>query len=448
MLKPLSTRSLSIVLIWIFTTLLGCESNSKKIAESAQATTPATSNVPLRLWIVGQVSDPSLVERAWLTGSDQKLEIRILTVEEYLSEKTCNCDVAMYPSRLLGEMIDRKWLTKLPSSLVGADAETQPVLSAWARQVSYGGDVWAVPLGATIPVAIVSQSAAEAITEGADWDGLLKIIDANPILAKKSDRAKIDRTKVDRAALVDRFLAIVGSLSQRSPDYGLLFDLQKMKPRLTEPEFVRAAEILLNLSQQTSDPETAVQSVISESSQAWTWINAQTKPAVTIVSPALLNASAMKLTGCKAIRVPAQSIGWNTGSGLIASLSTSCRQSARATALLNWLKQNETRNSLSPLIIGVDAVSPTAGSDSSAWQARSIAAEQATNVKIPSELRLPRAEEYRNVLTDKLIMILTGDKPIAEALSEASAAWQTITDDRGRELQRNDYEKSLGLTRN
>lgn len=442
MLKTLSTYSLSIVLMWTF---VGCESTSNNSAERSKTSPPATSVVPLRLWIVGQVSDPSLVERAWLTGSDQKLEIRILTVEEYLSEKVCNCDVTIFPSRLLGEMIDRKWLTKLPGSLTAPDQNVPQIPAAWARQASYGGDVWAVSLGASIPVTIVNESAAESASKGTDWDSLLKSL---AIESTKSSTQKIDLATVNRAALVDRFLAIVGSLTQRSPDYGLLFDLQKMKPRLTDPEFVRAAELLLTLSQQTSDPETAIQSVASDSSQAWSWLNAQTKPALTIVSPALLNVSATKITGCKSIRVPAQSIGWNTGSGLIASLSASCRQSSRATELLHWLRQSETRHSLSLLIVGIESGSPTAGGNSSAWQARNIATEQAANSKIPGELRLPRAEEYRSALSDSLITIMSGEKPIAEALSEASAAWQVITDARGRELQRHDYEQSLGLTLN
>ena len=59
MLKPLSTYSLAIVLIWTFVTFMGCESNSNNSAESSKTTPPATSTVPLRLWIVGQVSDPS-----------------------------------------------------------------------------------------------------------------------------------------------------------------------------------------------------------------------------------------------------------------------------------------------------------------------------------------------------------------------------------------------------
>lgn len=132
---------------------------------------------------------------------------------------------------------------------------------------------------------------------------------------------------------------------------------------------------------------------------------------------------------------------------MIAALSASCRQSARATELLNWLQQSETRHTLSPLIQGIESASPTAGSDSSAWRASTIATELAANANLPNELRLPRAEEYRSALADGLITILSDDKPIADTLAKAAAAWQAITEARGRVLQRVDYEQSLGLTR-
>jgi hypothetical protein len=443
MLKTTSNQSLSIVLLCTFWMLVGCNKDSNNSAETSKTPVATTSSVPLRLWIVGRVSDPSLVERAWLTGSDQKLEIRVLTVDEFLSEKSCNCDVTLFPARLLGEMLDRKWLSKLPQSLNVQGENALQTPAAWTRQAAYGGEVWAVSMGASIPVTIVSPSAAEAASQATDWESMLKLF----VRETPQTPAKIDPTQVYRAALVDRFFAIAGGLSQRAPDYGLLFDLQKMKPRLTEPEFVRAAEILLMMSQQASDPSTAIEAVAGDSSRAWTWLSAQSKPAIAIVAPTLLNSEAMKLTGGKSIRVPAEGLGWNTGSGLMASLSASCRQSTRATEMLHWLRQSETRQSLSPLIEGIEAVTPAAESDSAAWQARSLASEQAANIKIPSELRLPRAEEYRHALSDSLVSILSGDKQIADALADAATAWQTITEARGRELQRHDYEQSLGLTR-
>ena len=422
---------------------MGCESNNS-YNPSESPKTLAAAAVPLRLWIVGQVSDPTLVERAWLTGSDLKLEIRTLSVNEFLSEKTCNCDVTIFPARLLGEMIDRTWLTKLPAKLTTPAENAPHVPAAWARQSAYGGDAWAVSLGVSIPVAIISASASESSQGAADWDSLLTSL---AIESPRAPTQKIDSALVNRDALVDRFFTIAGGLTERSPNYGLLFELQSMNPRLTAPEFIRAAEILRSLAVQTSDPVSAIQSVTGDASQAWSWINAQSMPAITIVSPSLLTAAAAKASGSKSIRVPANYIGWNTGSGLLAALSANCRQSARATELLNWLRQSETRHTLSLLIPGIESASPTSGSDSSAWQASTIATALAANANVSSELRLPRAEEYRSALADSLIAILSEDKPIADSLAKAAAAWQVITEARGRVLQRVDYEQSLGLTR-
>ena len=443
----------------------GCDTNRDSAPDSAKTAPATTSNVPLRVWIVGEVSDPSLVERAWLTGSDQKLEIRTLSVDEFLAEKSSACDVAIYPARLIGELLDRKWLTKLPASLnatskdaSGDDAANEDapqVPAAWSRQASYGGDLWAVPLGATVPLAIVNQPAVEptiqAANQATDWNSLLKSLELNAPAtnpAETSTASKLDEKAVDRAALVDRFFAIAGGLSDRNPDYGLLFEMQTMRPRLTEPEFIRAAEILLALAQQKSSTEvTALQAITGDASQAWSWLHAQKDPAVAIVAPSLLSPDAIKQTGGKALRIPTKWIGWNTGGAPIASLSRNCRQSARATELLTWLRQSDSRQVLAPIILGIEPAAPMAGSDSSAWQAASLAKELATGPSIPSELRLPRAEEYRKELATSLLKILSSEKSIADALSEATTAWQKITETHGRVLQRSEYEQSLGLIR-
>ena len=439
----------------------GCDANRDSALGTAKTAPPTTSNVPLRVWIVGEVSDPSLVERAWLTGSDQKLEIRTLSVDEFLAEKSSACDVAIYPARLIGELLDRKWLTKLPASLnshskdaSGDDAtsdDAPQVPAAWSRQASYGGELWAVPLGATIPLAIVNQPAVEASNQATDWNSLLKSLELNAPAtnsAETSTTSKLDEKAVDRAALVDRFFAIAGGLSDRNPDYGLLFEMQTMRPRLTEPEFIRAAEILVALAQQKSITEvTALQAITGDASQAWSWLHSQTAPAIAIVAPSLLSPEAIKQTGGNALRIPTKWIGWNTGGAPIASLSRNCRQSARATELLTWLRQSDSRQVLAPIIVGIEPGSPMAGSDSSSWQAASLAKELATGPSIPSELRLPRAEEYRKELATSLLKILSSEKSIADALSEATTAWQKITETHGRVLQRSEYEQSLGLIR-
>ena len=429
----------------LLSVVVGCDPNRASNSEQQKPAAPATSNVPLRLWIVGEVSDAKLVERAWLTGSDQPLEIRTLTVAEFLAEKSCACDVVVYPSRLVGELLDRKWLTKLPATLSAPVEDAPQVPAGWHRQAVYGTDTWAVPLGASVPMVVVSPPAVEALATVADWDDLLKSL---AIEETKKAESAFDKSKVDRVALVDRFLAIAGSLSERTPDYGLLFVLQTMKPRLTEPEFLRAAEILVRLTQQKSSGENgSVDSVVADDSSAWAWVQSQTVPAVTVVSPSRLSAEAMKATGGKAIRVPAKAIGWNTGSGLNASLSMNCRQSARATELLTWLRSSETRQTLATLIRGIETASPLAGSDSTAWQATSLSAELTSNGTMPNELRLPRTEDYRAALAESLVTVVSGEKSAKEALEAAADAWQKITEAQGRVLQRSEYERSLGLVR-
>ncbi len=424
---------------------VGCDPDRAQEVDPSAASAPSTSTVPLRLWIVGQVSDAKLVERAWLTGSDQKVEIRTLTVDEFLAEQACNCDVAIYPSRLLGELIDRRWLTKLPGALTVPDEDAPQVPAGWIRQASYGRETWAVPLGASVPLVIVSPPAIDSASKAEDWDSLLKSLE---IATPATPTVKFGEAAVDRAAVVDRFFAIVGGLSERTPDYGLLFELQTMRPRLTEPEFVRAAEILVRLAQQSSSEDSAgLSPMVADASRAWTWVQSQTQPAVAVLAPSLLTAEAAKATGGKALRMPAKWIGWNTGSGLNASLSANCRQSTRAAEMLKWLRSSETRQTLAPTICGIESASPIAGSDSSAWQASNLATELIAGADAPNEMRLPRAEDYRHALATNLIAILSGAKTIDEGLGAAAQAWQKITEEQGRVLQRSEYERSLGLVR-
>ena len=429
----------------LLSVVVGCDPQRANESNAQKPTAPTTSTVPLRLWIVADVSDATLVERAWLTGSDQKLEIRTLTVAEFLAEKSCNCDVVMYPSRQLGELLDRKWLTKLPAALATPAEDAPQVPAAWNRQAIYGADAWGVPLGASVPLVVVSPAAIEATAQADDWDSLLKSLRGD---LEKQPLRKIDPAVVDRAALVDRFLAIAGGLSERTPDYGVLFELQTMAPRLTEPEFKRAAKILIDLTLQSSAGDVAASlPVVANASQAWTWVHAQPTPAIAIVAPSMLTADAAKATGGKAKRVPAKWNGWNTGSGLNASLSKNCRQSARASELLMWLRSSDTRQTLAPVVCGIESASPISGSDSTAWQASGLASELSASASMPNELRLPRTEDYRNALADQLIAALSGDKSIEDALGAASDDWQKITEAHGRVLQRTEYERSLGLVR-
>jgi ABC-type glycerol-3-phosphate transport system substrate-binding protein len=434
--------SLPILVMLVFA---GCKPAPSVVEKNVDLESNATSAVPLRLWIVSEVSDLSRVERQWRTGSDQPLEIRALSMPEFLAERTSECDVVVFPSRALGELIEREWVIKLPGALTKparADDSETVTPAAWQKSVVYNGDVWGIPLGASIPVAIVSTNELSKSLLDGGWDELLEKLE---VTGSKS--IQIDASSVDRDALVDRFLAIAGGLIERSPDYGLLFELQTMKPRLAEPEFVRAAEILVRLASQSPDNDSGGVSVVGNFSKSWAWLSAQSTHAVAIVAPSMIAAEVASQSGGQAVRIASGSVAWNTGSGLMASMSANCRQSTRAISLLRWLGQSETRQALVPLMLGMESSAPISGVDSTAWQAISLAREMATTERVSNELRFPRAEDYRSALADGLLEIITGKKTAIDALSATGKVWQSLTDARGRVVKRSEYERSLGLAR-
>ncbi len=425
--------------------MTGCNPAKPRMQKTNETETESISSVPLRLWIVSQVSDASMVERQWRTGSDQPLEIRALSVSEFLAEPSCACDVVVFPARTLGELIDRKWVIKLPAALSAPSkpeegGSVQPVI--WQKQVAYNGDIWGIPLGVSVPVLVVSQSDQATLPADASWDELLSSLKTPELKSVAADVAQVDHD-----ALVDRFFAILGGLVRRPPEYGLLFELQTMKPRLTEPEFLRAANILAQLSAQEGGEHGQGQSVVGDFSTAWSWVANQSTAAAAIVVPSMLTAEAAQQSNCRALRVPPDAMAWNTGSGLIASISADCRQSTRATVLLRWLGLGETRQALAALILGVESAAPLTGSESAAWQAAGLAREMAAGERVTSELRLARSEEYRRTLAEHLLDVISGKSSAADALAATSETWQAITESRGRLVQRGDYERSLGLAR-
>lgn len=414
---------------------LGCKPSKSPQPKTAEP--PPVSSVPLQLWIVSPVAEVGMVQRQWLSGSEQPMEVRSISTADFLAAKAPNCDVVLYPARMLGELVDRKWIAKLPKSISLKGNEEFVVPGSWLEQVGYGAEMWAIPLGTSYYVPVANEAAGASLAQINDWPSLSNALQAT---APESDSAAIDATKIDRDALVDTYFTIVGGLSARPAMYGLLFELQTMKPRLTEAECQQAAEVLQRLYRQGIAPEF----LAGKSQDVWNWLASRAQPAVGLLAPSQLRAADSQVANCKPLALG--TLGWNTGAGLVASLSANCRQSGRATLLLSWLQKPETRQSLSAIVPGIQATMSMTSADIGLPQVNSRAAELSTIATQSHELRLPRAEEYRSALADALVEILQGAAPPREALEKAAAKWQKITESRGRLTQRADYERSLGLT--
>ncbi len=435
----------------------GCSQKNSptEISVPDSAKTPQVSQIPLRIWIVEPSANVELVRRQWQSVSEQPIELEVLSTASFLARPSCNCDIVVYPARLLGELVKRAWLTKVrnkpaePSTAGESAVNVVPV--AWLAQCRYGGDTWARPLGCSVPILLGdSRSGLSAQAAVKSWAELLKRTANENSQAAQSQPVQV---AVDHDALVDRFLTIAGSLSQRNPKFGILFEMQTMRARIGEAEFIQAAETLRTMARASRGGVAATGSW----NQTWAWLmddgekslsiglagqtEKSTQPTNTI--RVAIGPSSMNVLGSE--EKSASNFGWNTGSGLIASLSESCRQSSRADQFVEWLATPATRNILSKAIVGIDPDAPVSGPDASDWQVASLKRRLANRVGLPMELRFPGAERYRAALGQQLARILERNAEIADGLKQVAAEWEKLTDELGRKQQRTQYEHSLGL---
>lgn len=446
-------------------TLVGCQPTDVKPPPDAASDTPeAVSKIPLRVWIVAPLAEPDLLQRQWMANSEQPLELRSLTVSELLQEPKCQCDVLLYPANLMGELIERSWIVKLPSGVLqesepgSEDAGLSATPATWHAQSAYGGEMKGLSLGCAVPVFVASTALTDNNSVGS-WESLLAQLQVE---ANESPQFSFDAADVSPEALVDRFFAIVASLSDRDPGYGMLFDLQSMQARLTDPEYRRAAAIMAALA---SQPE-GLASILGSHSSAWTWAASHETPALAIAAPALLDKLAAAITTGNIVSIQANSVEpdntnstklrsepaaerpriawWSTGAGLVASLSSQCRQTNQANACLRWLVNPAMRGVLATLLPGVEAAAPTAGGDALSWIAEQGLAQSVTVKGLSLEPRLPSTHLYRQTLADELQQFLSGKKNAEQALQAAAQRWDEITKDIGQRQRRN-YEQSLNL---
>jgi ABC-type glycerol-3-phosphate transport system substrate-binding protein len=435
--------------------LSGCARTDTSEVSEAPSPVPATvSIIPLRVWIAAPFTDEQIWLRQWLANSEQPLELRSLTSEEILQQPQCECDVLVYPANLMGELQARGWITKLPGTV--SSSQEQPSSNengslslplAWRQQATYGGETLAIPLGCALPLFVASH-AYPPTDQPTSWSDVLAVLKLTEVDAPQFDVAG---QTVDHAALVDRYLAIVATLTPRDPNYGLLFDLQTMQPRLREDSFVKAARLLGALA---SQPD-GLASVVGNHSQAWSWAATHPGAALAVATPAMLDSTAFGIDSGHIIQLQhaspegtsrTQLAGWNGGSALLASLASQCRQSTHATALLKWLNEPNTRSVLTQFAPGIESPTPVGGTDSLAWKGQQMLSRIASSAGVSLEPRLPLASAYRRALADALLNFLSGQETAEQALQSADQRWRDITTEAGTALQRRNYEISLGLT--
>lgn len=427
---------------------IGCRPAPPADAETTFDAAPAASNVPLRIRVVGGVESPEVIERRWLSSSEQPIDIQSQSVEAFLANDSSQADVILFPARLIGELVQRDWITKLPvfESASAVEAEEGSVRNfppAWQAQCTYGGATYALPLGCSITRFVASDSLAKQL-QGASDERELKVsfqVLVDTLAASEPAQATepLQLADIDPQALVDRFLTLAFAATQRNPIYGVVLDLETMQPRLMEPEFVQAAQVLLKMSAQAGGGR---QATVSTHADAWQWAATQTQHAVAISTATQLSPAATTITSGAIIELGDGTV-LNTGGGLIAAIATECRQSHHSKLFLQWLREPQTAVVLAPLILGVDSPQPSA-LDALSWRAQQRLMQVALNDQLPQELRIAGAFKLRAELADELLAMLNGSKSPVAALEAAQKRWRAMIEP-NRDAVKLEYQLSLGL---
>ncbi len=417
--------------------LAGCDPQKDQKAETTNNSQEArVSTVPLRIRLVAPISQPETVVRQWSAISDQPIEIRSVTISELLSAEKCDADLLLYPSRLIGELIRRQWVTKLPSSLVDVSKGDQndenlfaAIPPALVAAGIYSATAYGLPLGYSM-VSMLGSASNQA--EKISWEQL-----DSSLASYEVGSVEFQDDQVDHEALVDRFLALAFGRSDVNSKYGVLFDIRTMKPRLSSPEFLYAAQTLAKLARQPQ----AVLSIVGSHAEAWKWINNTEASAFALASASQLDVDSINLDSAKLVTID-DAKPWNSGSGVMASITMDCRQTAQTIKFTTWLAQTKTLETIRGLVPGLISTASRGRSLADrVVSANNVLLQQDTTVTEP---RSPSAQQLRTELATQLIQLLRGKLNVEEALSATASQWTTIIKQSGSN-PRAEYERALGL---
>ncbi|MEM8734279.1 MAG: hypothetical protein AAGG44_08655, partial [Planctomycetota bacterium] len=357
-----------------------------------------------------------------------------------------DCDVLIYPSRRLGDMVRSELIYELSDAVMNVDAEDSegtylPLVGSSKAQATNSGKLFAVPLGQSLTQIVGNDALQKVLTEEISeertvtWDSVIAA------LGDAEASTPAGEMEFDSEALVDRFLAIAASQVSKNPSYGLLFELQTMQSLLHGEEFVRAASILKQLAQAAN----AKQAVFGSHDQAWSWATSGDEPRVGILTLTKLSKAVSMSGEGVALQIAGEkAMTWDTGDGLLASLSIHCRQTAQGTDFLKWLREKQTRRSLADWVVGVDSGLGNATASTLLQDAYRMQADWRGGTAVPREPSLPRTHRFRELLAEQLVKIVEGEVTPSEGMKAASDRWTELAKNEGARL-RKEYENSLGL---
>ena len=428
-----------------FGAVVGCR------PEPTASPLPERNDIPLRLLLVGEEQDAETIRRGWGAVTELPLAIdtipldrtKLATLSDRVLESLGKSDVAIYPLALVPMVSNAEAAIAMSDDdLDRMDQESGNLLAALRSGASqYAGKALAVPLGSLQPALLADSSALLSESDGGDASG-------NDAASFQLDSWEAYDRLVDQqfggkaAEPTAPGWAGMMFLWRCTSAKNWLFHREDLHPVIDSDDYVASLELMCKTAgryqEQDASPQQIWEGVKSGSlrggigfPQADTDgdgdLQIHNLPGVSQLSKLLLDP-------------------YST----VASLATSCRQSAAAKRFIRWISGGEGSESVRSNIAGMAAIRVSNLKRPKTDQSAAASYDDWLGTRLSSPLTLPtlqllRAGDYYAALDTQVRRALAGETDPPQALADTAMQWQKITAEVGVDKQRRAWRRGQGI---
>lgn len=411
-----------------------------------------------------------LLSGEWKARSGGEMRVASTSLETFLAADRLMADLVVFPSRLLGALVERGDLRPMRSSVLESEQlaihDVYPAIRN--GEMRYAGQAFALPLGSppllTCMDSRLAGAASDELPTTRTWQSLGALRSGAPYAAGV---ATPRRGRAGAIALIARAL----SYTEPPRRAEALFNADTFAPGITQPPFVRALREIAEESPATAaEPTgdfTAAANLVrtGKAAAALAWPSLM-KGSDGAAQPASLAWAQLPAAGETYSRNQTR---WEVASsprnlvllgveGRLIGVTTETRNAVSAFTLAQWLATGDIAVQLSSRSRGTlwfrksqagavaKWMSANGAPSSDELTSAAAAANEALNsdsvVLIP---RLLGIDEYLDKLGSAVASAAPSEEAATAELAAAAQAWEAITDRLGRDRQARAYRRHLNL---
>lgn len=461
---------------------VGCPAPSKPEFEEDEVSEQAVAPPPLSLLLVDTPGIAPLIERQWSARRDGQLTSVEISSDELRSgdyRAIEESDVVIYPVEMIGELIKRGLIQKVPRSVWDADEFNKKELfrKSRTRLVQFGSDPWGTPLGSPQLVLMFRRDVLEQLGEKPPktWDDFFALnkklqeakpqdADGNPLPVAVDIPMKESWSSVS-------FLAMCAAEIRYRGKVSTVFDIDDMNPLINQKPFVNklaAMKEAVDEEDLSMTPAMAYRRILNgQSAMAIGW------PGVGLLDEASRDVenrqvgvarlpgsvnwydfdSGLPVRRDENEEIHVESLGFD---GRIASVVSKSGETSTSFDFITWLANKQIGLLFLPESASTAPFRASHLGNVERWTGPGLSPDaldayveilQATDKSSASFIfpRIPEVSSYRQQLDRAIQQCVTGELEPAAALNQAVEQWRSITEAQGADKQRGWLKKSEGF---